>query len=292
MSGQLDKRQVRRAFERAASTYDRAAVLQREVCNRVLERLALMKLTPRVVLDAGCGTGYAAAPLARRFPRAALIELDIAEPMVRAAGASRRWWERLLPGQAKRLTVCADIEHLPLRSGSCDLVWSNLVLQWAPDLQAMLRELQRVLAPGGLLMFSTFGPDTLQELRAAFARVDSREHVNRFVDMHDIGDMLIGSGLADPVMDMEHFTLTYPQVRDLMRELKALGAHNASRDRARGLTGRRTLARVEEHYARLRDGDGRLPATFEVVYGHAWKPRPKTGPGGRPVIDIKVQGDG
>ncbi|MEX0958080.1 MAG: malonyl-ACP O-methyltransferase BioC [Burkholderiales bacterium] len=292
MSGQLDKREVRRAFERAAQTYDRAAVLQREVCNRMLERLALMKLRPRYVLDAGCGTGYAATPLARRFPGAKLIELDIAESMVRRARAAWTWWMRILPGRGKKLAVCGDNECLPIRSGSCDLVWSNLALQWAEQLPAVLREMQRVLAPGGLLMFSTFGPDTLKELRAAFARVDTREHVSRFVDMHDIGDMLVESGFADPVMDMEQFTLTYARVRDLMRELKALGAHNANENRARGLTGHRSLAQVEQYYERQRDEDGRLPATFEVVYGHAWKPSPRIGPGGRPVIDIKPEANG
>lgn len=291
MSGRLDKRAVRRAFERAAQTYDRAAVLQREVCNRMLERLTLMKVRPRYVLDAGCGTGYAAIPLARRFPGAKLIELDIAEPMVRRARAARTWWMRL-SGRAYSLAVCGDNEFLPIRSGSCDLVWSNLALQWAQELPAVLREMQRVLAPGGLLMFSTFGPDTLKELRAAFARVDTREHVSRFVDMHDIGDMLVESGLADPVMDMDQFTLTYARVHDLMRELKALGAHNANEQRARGLTGRRSFAQVEQDYERLRDERGRLPATFEVVYGHAWKPSPRIGPGGRPVIDIKPEANG
>ena len=266
----LDKRQLRRSFERAASTYDRAAVLQREVCERALERLDLMKITPAVILDAGSGTGFAAPALARRYPGATLVEFDIAPAMLQTARARAPRWKKWL-GRQRELFVCGDNEQLPIRAGTVGLFWSNLAFQWANDLPRVFSECQRVLKPGGLLNFTTFGPDTLKELRYAFAGNAGGVHVNRFYDMHDVGDMLVQAGFADPVMDMEQVTLTYADVETLMRELKAIGAHNVATGRNRGLTGRRALDNLRRRYEELRR-DGRLPATFEVVYGHAWKP--------------------
>ncbi|MBL8526678.1 MAG: malonyl-ACP O-methyltransferase BioC [Burkholderiales bacterium] len=270
-SHEFDKRNVRRSFERAAATYDAAAVLQREVERRMFERLDYVKLAPATVLDAGSGTGTGARELARRYPRARLIALDIALTMLEAARGPRSLLQRLGVGRSRIACVCADVERLPLKGGSVDLIWSNATLQWATDLPATLKELRRVLRPGGLLMFSTFGPDTLKELRAAFAASDGHSHVNRFVDMHDIGDLLVQARLADPVMDMEHITMTYGTVRDLMRDLKAIGAHNVTAGRPRGLGGRQALAAVEQYYEAWRR-NGVLPATYEVVYGHAWAP--------------------
>jgi malonyl-CoA O-methyltransferase len=280
----LDKRQMRRSFDRAAPAYDRAAVLQREVCVRALERLDLVKIDPRGILDAGCGTGFAAQALHKRFPGAMLIELDIAAAMLRVARARGPRWKKWF-GAGRDVFVCGDNERLPMRAQCVDLLWSNLAFQWANDPPALFAECRRVLRPGGLLMFTTFGPDTLQELREASAG-DGGIHVNRFIDMHDLGDMMVAAGLADPVMDMEYHTLTYADVRAVMREIKAMGAHNVANGRERGLTGKRALQRIERGYERFRR-DGRLPATFEVIYGHAWKPLPRLGPGGRPVIDIK-----
>jgi malonyl-CoA O-methyltransferase len=279
-----DKYQLRRAFDKAASTYERAAVLQREVCARALERLDLVKLDPGAILDAGCGTGFAAQALRKRYPQATLIGLDIAPAMLNAARSRIPKWKKWI-GLSRDVFVCGDNERLPIRSGSVDMLWSNLAFQWAGDLTTVFAECQRVLRPGGLLMFTTFGPDTLKELRKA-SDGDGKIHVNRFIDMHDIGDMMIGAGFADPVMDMEYLTLTYADVRTLMRELKAIGAHNIAAGRDRGLTGKRVLKEIELRYETFRQ-DGRLPATFEVIYGHAWKPLPRVGPGGRPVIDIK-----
>lgn len=283
----IDKRVVRRSFDRAAATYDAAAVLQHEVCRRSLDRLQFIRHQPARILDAGCGTGNAWSGLAARYPRASLIALDLAPGMLRQA-RSRLPWHRRLLGRVPA-AVCGDLEKLPLAAGSVDLAWSNLALQWTNDLQRAFGEMRRVLAPGGLFLFTTFGPDTLKELRAAQPGNDPHERVSRFIDMHDIGDLLAGSGFADPVIDMETFTLTYDDVRGVMRDLKAIGAHNAAAARSPALSGKRWLDEVERNYERFRR-DGRLPATFEVIYGHAWRPLPRTGPGGKPVIDIKPVG--
>ncbi len=280
----LDKRQLRRSFERAASTYDRAAVLQREVCERALERLELIKIAPAVILDAGSGTGFAAPALARRYPRATVVEFDIARAMLQTARARAPSWKKWI-GRQRELFVCGDNEQLPIRAGTVGLFWSNLAFQWANDLPRVFSECQRVLEPGGLLTFTTLGPDTLKELRHAFAGNAGGVHVNRFYDMHDVGDMLMQAGFADPVMDMEQVTLTYADVETLMRELKAIGAHNVATGRSRGLTGRRALDNLRRRYEELRR-DGRLPATFEVVYGHAWKPMGYRLPAG--VKPVKV----
>ena len=214
------------------------------------------------------------------------MALDLALTMLQL-GRERTvgpWWKAFLKHQVNEL--CGDIEQLPLAIASVDMVWSNLALQWVNDPDKAFCEFNRVLAPGGLLMFSTFGPDTLKELRSAFASVDRHTHVSRFIDLHDVGDILVKRGFADPVMDMEPFTLTYSDVRALMRDLKAIGAHNVTQSRPQGLTGKSRLAAVEQAYETLRR-DGKLPATFEVVYGHAWKPLPRVTTSGKRVIDIK-----
>lgn len=264
----LDRRQLRRAFARAAAGYDAAAVLQREVRGRLLERFDVIKLQPQTILDAGCGTGHGTAALRRQWPGARIIGLDIARPMLEQARRNqpRRWW----PGGGRTHWVAADANRLPLPDESVDFIFSSLMLQWCDDLDAALGELRRVLRPNGLLLFSSFGPDTLRELRAAWAEVDAAPHVNRFIDMHDVGDALLRAGFDQPVMDVEHFTLTYARAVELMRDLKRIGAHNVAAGRARGLTGPRRLAAVERAYAAFRMADGRLPATYEVVYGTAW----------------------
>ena len=255
----VDSSHVRQAFNAAAGTYDAAAVLQAEVRSRLLERLEAVSVLPARILDAGAGTGQAAPGLAARFPDADLLLLDLADSMLREAGG--RGWP----------AVCADAARLPFGPGAFGLVYSNLMLQWAPDLDRALSEFRRVLTGGGLLVFSTFGPDTLAELRAAWASADGYTHVNRFIDMHDVGDALVRSGFAEPVLDLEHFTLTYPDLRALMGDLKAIGARNLTAGRSRGLTGRGRLAAAEREYERWRR-DGRLVSTWEVIYGIAWVP--------------------
>lgn len=286
---EIDKREVRRAFSRAAGQYDASAVMQREVCTRMLERLDYIRMKPARVLDVGSGTGWGTRQLGERYPAAQVVALDIAMGMLQAARGTSSWWRKLFAGNAPRY-LCADVEALPLAAQSVDLVWSNLAVQWCNDLPATFVELQRVLKPEGLLMFSTFGPDTLKELRMAFSGVDTHNHVNRFADMHDIGDMLLAAGFAEPVMDMEYITLTYQDVRSLMNDLRTIGAHNATSGRASGMMGKAAWHRVLENYERLRR-EGRLPATYEIVYGHAWKPLPKIAADGRAIIntDFKIK---
>ncbi|MFN3543497.1 MAG: malonyl-ACP O-methyltransferase BioC [Thiobacillus sp.] len=291
----LELDEVRRAFGRAAASYDAHALLQRVVCDRLLERLDYMNLQPARVLDVGCGTGYGLAHLRDRYTEAALTALDIAPAMLAAArarqpqpGWAQRALQRFAPPANATHFVCADMARLPLAANSMDLVWSSLALQWAQDLEAVLKGFHRVLAPGGLLMFATFGPDTLKELRAAFAAIDDAPHVNRFTDLHDIGDMLVHAGYANPVMEMEMLTLTYADLKTLMRDLKAIGAHNAAAARRRGLFGKSAWARLEVAYEAHRR-DGRLPASFEVIYGHAWAGDKTRREDGRQVIQLAIQ---
>lgn len=259
----LDTLRVRRSFDRAATTYDAAAVLHAEVRDSLLKRLDLMALTPRVVVDAGAGTGHGCRALIRRYPKALVIALDSSQRMLHVAGRQQFWLRRFA-------RVCADAVRLPFADGSVELILSNLMLQWCnPD--AVFAEFRRVLAPHGLLSFTTLGPDTLRELRSAWGEVDSRSHVNQFIDMHDLGDALLRSGFAAPVLDVERYTLTYLDLRRVAADLKAVGAHNATRGRPKGLTGRRQFAAVQTAYEAFRQ-DGRLPATYEVVFGHAWTP--------------------
>lgn len=260
----IDLGRVRRSFGRSARAYDAAAVLQKRVREELLERLDVVRLEPGVVLDLGAGTGHAAAALKRRYRGSEVVALDLAEGMLREAGHRQTLLRRFR-------RICAQAAALPLRDASVDLVFSNLMLQWCQAPDVVFAECRRVLKPGGLFTFTTFGPDTLVELRRAWAAADERTHVNRFIDMHDLGDALVRSGLVEPVMDVERFTLTYAEVRDLMRDLKDIGAHNANAGRARGLTGKGALARMTAAYE-ARRRDGRLPATYEVVYGQAWCP--------------------
>jgi malonyl-CoA O-methyltransferase len=260
----LDKQQARLAFERAALTYDEAAALQREIGQRLIERLELIRLQPAAILDLGAGTGAFSKALLQRYRKADVIALDVALNMLRHTQRRGGWFR-------KPCCVCSDGEHLPFADDSFDFIFSNLMLQWCMDLESVFTELRRVLAPGGLLMFTTLGPDTLKELRASWQAVDGYTHVNSFIDMHDVGDALVNTHWAEPVMDAERITVTYREVRTLMQDLKHLGAHNVTAGRPRGLTGKYRWQQVAGAYEQFRV-EGVLPASYEVVYGHAWSP--------------------
>ena len=270
-SPDLDARAIRRSFDAAAASYDLHAALQREVADRLLARLDFTTVKPAVILDLGAGTGYCTGLLERRWPRAQIVLADLAPAMLATA---RRGGPRFF---SKRHYVCTDARALPFAPGSVDLIVSSLTLQWCEDLGAVFADCARALKPGGLLLFSTLGPDTLRELRAAWAAVDDAPHVNRFHDMHIVGDALIHSGFSSPVMEREDLTVTYAEVLGLMRDLKGIGAHNTHQQRARALYGRRQLTRLAEAYERFRR-DGLLPATYETIYGHAWAPQRDTRP--------------
>jgi len=279
----VDKTKMRRAFSRAASKYDAEAVLQREVCSRMLERLEYIRLQPARILDVGSGTGWGTRQLMAKYPSAQVVSLDIAMGMLQLARGRTGWWQKLFSSQVSPM-LCADVEALPVAANSVEMVWSNLAMQWCNDLPATIVDLHRILKVEGLLMFSTFGPDTLKELRQAFHGVDAHNHLNRFADMHDIGDMLSHGGFAEPVMDMEYLTLTYEDVRSLLHDLKAIGANNATQGRGQGLMGKRAWKSLIENYEAMRR-DGKLPATYEVIYGHAWKPQAKKLADGRAIIN-------
>ena len=273
----LDARQVRRASARAArdaGAHEDASALFREVESRMLERLEVVRLEPDVVVDAGCGSGHALPGLQARFPQAQIVALDHSLSLLaRAApakGTALPQWLRRLVSAPRVAPVAADFGRLPFRDASVGCIWSNLALHWSNDMPATLVEWSRVLRTGGLAQFSALGPDSLRQLRGAWGRGEARR-VHRFTDMHDIGDMLVSAGFADPVMDMETITLTYRKLDDLIADLRATGSTNARGDRARGLTGKNRWRAMSEAYEALRS-DGVLPATFEIVYGHAWKP--------------------
>ena len=274
MTDLFDHRQVRRAFSRAAPGYDQAAALQREVAARLMETLDYLEdRVPQVVVDVGCGPGHAAVAMQKRWPKAQVIALDLALPMLQQARRNAGGWRPFArhPGP-----VCADARALPLRDNSVDVLFSNLCLQWVEDLPAVFAGFRRVLKPDGLLLLSTFGPDTLFELRGAFSEADDAPHVSLFASIGQFGDALIAAGFKNPVLDRDEFSRRHANLGGLMRELRTLGATNAMHDRRRSLTGRQRFARAAQAYDVLRDADGQLPATWEVIYAHAWGPPPGT----------------
>jgi malonyl-CoA O-methyltransferase len=260
----LDPHVVAASFGSASRSYDAAAWLQDAAREELLSRLDLLRTPPRAVLDLGAGTGVGAEALKRRFRRAAVTAVDFAAPMLQVARQRSRFWRPIR-------CVHADARQLPFEDASFDLVFSNLMLQWLVPPDAALAEICRVLRPGGLLLASSFGPETLQELRAAWAAGDAGVHVNEFIDMHDLGSALGRAGFNEPVLDVDRHIRHYADARALMRELKALGAHNVDARRARGLTGRNAWARMNQAYEARRQTAG-LPATWQVVYATGWAP--------------------
>ena len=268
----VDARLARRRFERAAGGYAGASRLESEIGARMLERLDYVKLAPRRALDACSGPPQRL--LGKRYAQAEVIALDFSLGMLRAGTG---WLDVF----RKKTSICGDVERLPIASGAIDLVWSNMALHWVADPLAALREFHRVMAVGGLLMFSTLGPDSLAELRAAAGA----GRVHSFADMHDLGDMLLAAGFAEPVMDMERITMVYDDGTALLGDLRASGQTSARADRARGLAGRGFLSRLHGGLAaQLREG--KLPVGYEVVYGHAWKAQARRTPDGSAIVQF------
>lgn len=272
----FDHGQVRRAFSRAARSYEAAAGLQHAVEARLLESLDYLgERTPEVVLDLGCGPGTAAAAMQRRWPKARVLAMDLALPMLHASRHGERWHPLRRPVQR----ICADVRALPMAEASVDVVFSNLCLQWVEDLPAVFAGFRRVLRPGGLLLVSTFGPETLRELRDAFAEAehsnpDPAPHVSPFAGIAQFGDALMAAGFRDPVLDRDTMVSRYRDLSALMRELRAMGATNALRARRHTLTGKARFARASRAYAAQCDAENGLPATWETITAMAWAPAP------------------
>lgn len=276
-----------------------SAFLRREVAARMQERLALVKLAPLHVIDAGCGEGADLIALQKRFPDARIMGLDASSSMLALAhnnhagarSALNRLLKKWLPVKARKgmgantALLCGDFAQLPLKINTVDLVWSNLALHWHPQPDRVFAEWRRVLRVDGLLMFSCFGPDTFKELRTAFAAIDGMPHALPFVDMHDFGDMLVNVGFSTPVMDMETITVTYESVERLMADVRAWGG-NPLMSRRRSLISAAAWQRVVSALEKMRQEDGRIPLTFEVIYGHAFRPVPRLTAGGETIVRL------
>jgi len=254
---------IQQTFAHAAKTYDAAAVLYREVADRLLEHLDWTRLKPICVLDLGAGTGYITGLLKKRYPYAQIISVDFAEEMLKKSEPR--------PSGSGSDFLCANAAQLPFADASLDLVVSGLMLPWCENSEAVFIEAQRVLKPGGLFLFSTFGPDTLGEMRASWATVDEMPHVHLFFDLHDVGDALLRAGFSEPVMQTEWLTLMYQDSHGLFQDLKNTGSTNILLDRRMTLTGKKRFQRFLAEYETYREESGKLPATLEIVYGHCWK---------------------
>ncbi len=277
----IKKSDIARSFSAAAASYDKASILQQEVGKRLLERLELLKSAPKRILDIGSGTGFLTCQLQAKFPHSQIIGVDLAPGMVNYAKSKQSWkiWKK------QPFYLCADAEHLPFKAQSIDLIFSNLSLQWCSSLPAVFKEMKRLLKPTGLLFFSTFGPQTLYELRKSWHTVDNFTHVNEFTDMHDIGDHLLRTPFVDPVMDMEILTLTYSKIQTLFQDLKNTGAHNLNVNRRKGFLSKNAFLHLLQNYEKFKY-DNVYPATFEIIYGHAWQAQLETYPQKEGVVHI------
>ncbi|WP_408639499.1 methyltransferase domain-containing protein [Noviherbaspirillum autotrophicum] len=300
LSAPIDSRRVRTLFSDPSRIAD-SDFLRREIARRMHERLALVKIQPRRILDAGCGEGADLLALQQQYPDAQVLGVDASVSMLQqvrtrqaaAQSSMNRLLSRFLPGRAGvpaggNALLCADFSHLPVKPNSIDMLWSNLALHWHPQPDRVFAEWRRVLTIDGLLMFSCFGPDTFKEVRSAFAAIDQMPHVLPFVDMHDFGDMLIDTGFSTPVMDMETVTVTYASADKLIADVRAWGG-NPLGNRCRGLLGRRARESVFEALAQNRDADGKIPLTFEIIYGHAFRPTPTKTSSGEAIIRFNPQ---
>jgi malonyl-CoA O-methyltransferase len=292
MSAPIDQSRVRALFaepQRVAA----ADFLRREIAARMHERLSLVKIVPQRVLDAGCGTGPDLGTLQKTYPAAQIIGMDASRAMLAEARTPapamrslNQMLSRLMPAKAGVDLLCGDFGSLPFGPNSLDLVWSNLALHWHPQPDRVFAEWRRVLRVDGLLMFSNFGPDTFKELRAAFAELDESPHTLPFVDMHDFGDQLVEAGFSTPVMDAERITVTYGTVEALLADVRAIGG-NPLATRRRGLVGRAAWRRMVDALEAQRGADGKIGLSFEVIYGHAFRPVPKTTAAGEAIVQFR-----
>lgn len=273
---------VQKIFQNAASTYHAADMLYREIADRLLEHLDWVRITPERILDLGAGTGYITQLLKKRYPYAQIIPIDFSTQMLQQFK------------NATFLSICADAEKLPLKDVSIDLIISGLMLPWCENIVAVFRQMYRVLKPGGLLLFSTFGPDTLGELRASWAAVDDMPHVHLFFDLHDVGDALVQARFSDPVIQTEWLTFMYEDVKKLLGDLKKSGATNILLERRTTLTGKKRFQKFLAEYETYREKE-KLPATFEIIYGHCWKFEKDIAPSNEVLIPVsslkRVKGD-
>lgn len=289
LSAPIDLERVRALFSRPERTAP-ADFLRREVSSRMFDRLELIKIAPQRVLDAGCGAGADLPLLQKAYPAAQILGLDAAEAQLHAASGQstkqsslNQLLSKLLPSKTGVDLLCGDFSELPLGPNSVDLVWSNLALHWHPQPDRVFAEWRRVLRVNSLLMFSCFGPDTFRELRAAFAEADLAQHALPFVDMHDFGDQLVEVGFSTPVLDMEVITVTYDTARAMLADVRALGG-NPLGTVSRGLMGKQAWQRMLDALEKTRRPDGKLGLTFEVIYGHAFRPAPKVTSKGEAII--------
>jgi malonyl-CoA O-methyltransferase len=267
----IDKKRAQASFNKAAASYEDAAVLQKHVLEEMFLRLKLLKINPNVILDLGCGVGNAGPNLKSSYKPHDLIYLDFAYDMLKKAEEKNKdHFLKTFSSKTSQQFICADMEAIPLLENSADMVWSNLSLQWCNDLDHVFTQIAKILTHNGLFIFSTFGPSTLHELRDSLASFSQYSHINQFIDMHDIGDALIRCGFSDPVLDVDVYTLTYTTFKEILYDLKHIGAHNALQGRAKSLTGKGFLYQLERLYEVYRS-DEKLPASYEVVYGHAWR---------------------
>jgi malonyl-CoA O-methyltransferase len=286
----LDKKAIIDGFNRASTSYDQHAILQREISSRLLERLEWIKIKPKVIIDLGGGTGDVAIHLAKRYPDAQIYMIDIAQQMLQIA-KQKQSNKAVLNNQSlfnkikAKLTnkkhnihyICGDAENIPIKNQKIDLIVSNLAIQWCQNTQQLFNDLQRILRPSGCLLFSTFGVDTLTELKQSWANVSSKPHVNNFTDMHELGDAMLLSGLDDPVMDSEIIVMEYTKLIDLFKDLKKIGAHNHLQQRSKSLTTKTTFKEMQLAYENFKLNNGKYPASYEVVYGHGWGKELKVG---------------
>lgn len=301
LSAPIDIHRVRQLFS-SPQRIAESDFLRREIAQRMHERLALIKINPQQVVDVGCGEGADLILLQEYYANAQVLGIDASLAMLAAArrrqsetmSSMNRLLARLLPvklagGQTGNSSLlCADFAQLPLKLNSVDLVWSNLALHWHPQPDHVFAEWRRILRVDGLLMFSCFGPDTFKEIRAAFAKVDQMPHALPFVDMHDFGDMLVNAGFSTPVVDMEIITITYEAVDKLLDDVRAWGGHPLA-NRPRGLMGRRAWGHMREALESMRRDDGKIPLTFEVIYGHAFRPVSKTTSSGETIVRFDLR---